>query len=183
LAIIILPFYVIKIYDQFFEHEIGYIYDPSTSVLYKTESRVIPGPNKWKYLLPFVRPEAASSFMVLESTSIAAMLRERDETTDVSEKRMYAKIEEIMLEIETKSTPMTFGEHWWRSGPPPIELLPPEWKSLGPYMLDHSSKVQVFLADAVIANWISRDREPTEYGEPKEFDILRFVLVLNGYAA
>ena len=50
-------------------------------------------------------------------------------------------------------------------------------------MLDHSSKVQVFLADAVIANWISRDREPTEYGEPKKFDILRSVLVLNGYAA
>jgi hypothetical protein len=83
--------------------------------------------------------------MVLESTSIKAMLGERDETIDVLEKRLDAKIEEALLEIETKSTPMTFGEHWWRSGPPPIELLPPEWKSLGPYMLDHSSRYRCSL--------------------------------------
>lgn len=65
-------------YVQFFDVEVRYIYDPSTEVLYETESQVAAGQSKWKYLLPFVQPAAVPEFLVRETTSIEGILRERD---------------------------------------------------------------------------------------------------------
>ena len=58
-VLLIILFYGWNVYDQFFTYEPGYIYDSKNNDLYEVEYQPRPGTyhDRWKYLLPFVRPK------------------------------------------------------------------------------------------------------------------------------
>ena len=171
LVLLLAPFYLISIYNEFFEDRPGYIYDPNSEQLY----RLRLGPSiyrheHWKrHLIPFLSPHFSNIVFIERAASL------NEEIIRLSGGPGHKSYKQNSGKNGVKDIEFLDAEAWARYDLDLESLLPAQWSQL-PITLDDSSG-QVFPVDAVITKRRHKGKGPID------IKIIRGALFLADQAA